>query len=70
MHAESGRVPDGGRHVCVIGAGIVGISSALYLRLAGIPVTVFDPNAPGSGCSSGNAGMLGVDSCVPVAFNS
>jgi D-amino-acid dehydrogenase len=68
MHAESGRVPDGGRHVCVIGAGIVGISSALYLRLAGIPVTVFDPNAPGSGCSSGNAGMLGVDSCVPVAL--
>jgi D-amino-acid dehydrogenase len=55
-------------HVSVIGAGIVGVSSALYLRLAGVPVTLFDPNGPGSGCSSGNAGMLGVDSCVPIAL--
>jgi D-amino-acid dehydrogenase len=55
-------------HVSVIGAGVVGVSSALFLRLAGVPVTLYDPNSPGSGCSSGNAGMLGVDSCVPVAL--
>jgi D-amino-acid dehydrogenase len=55
-------------HVSVIGAGIVGVSTALYLRLAGVPVTLFDKDAPGHGCSSGNAGMLGVDSCVPVAL--
>ena len=58
---------DEGR-VNIIGAGIVGVCSALYLRLAGVPVTLFDPNPPGSGCSSGNAGMLGVDSCVPVGL--
>ena len=55
-------------HVSVIGAGIVGISCALYLRLSGVPVTLYDHNDPGAGCSSGNAGMLGVDSCVPLAL--
>lgn len=52
-------------HVTVLGGGIVGTSTALYLRLAGRPVTLIDMGEPGAGCSSGNAGMLGVDSCVP-----
>ncbi|MCL4744425.1 MAG: FAD-binding oxidoreductase [Burkholderiaceae bacterium] len=55
-------------HVSIIGAGIVGVCCALYLRLAGIAVTLFDRGEPGSGCSAGNAGMLGVDSCVPLAM--
>jgi len=55
-------------HVSIIGAGIVGVSCAVYLRRAGVPVTLFDPGEPGDGCSAGNAGMLGVDSCVPTAL--
>ena len=55
-------------HVSIVGAGIVGVCCALFLRLSGIPVTLFDRGEPGSGCSGGNAGMLGVDSCVPLAL--
>jgi len=54
--------------ILVIGAGIVGTATALYLRLAGAEVTLIDRNAPGSGCSSGNAGMLGSNSCIPSAL--
>ena len=35
--------------VAVIGAGIVGMSAALYLRCAGLPVAVIDPLPPGGG---------------------
>ncbi len=55
-------------HVSIVGAGIVGVCCALFLRLAGVPVTLFDRGEPGSGCSSGNAGLLGMDSCVPLAM--
>lgn len=55
-------------HVTVIGAGIVGTCTALSLRLAGLPVTLVDRAPPGSGASSGNAGMLGTASCVPIAL--
>lgn len=55
-------------HVTVLGGGIVGTSTALYLRLSGVPVSLIDLAEPGAGCSSGNAGMLGVDSCVPTGL--
>lgn len=54
--------------ILVIGAGIVGTAAALYLRLAGAEVTLIDRDTPGSGCSSGNAGMLGSNSCIPSAL--
>ncbi|WP_181175664.1 FAD-binding oxidoreductase [Mesorhizobium sp. B2-3-4] len=52
----------------VIGAGIVGVSSALYLARAGLNVTVVDPLPPGSATSFGNAGMVRHDCNVPVAI--
>ncbi|MGT2466589.1 FAD-dependent oxidoreductase [Mesorhizobium atlanticum] len=52
----------------VIGAGIIGISSALYLTRAGLDVTVVDPLPPGSATSYGNAGMVRHDCNVPVAM--
>jgi D-amino-acid dehydrogenase len=58
-------VPD---PVFVVGAGIVGLSAALYLRRAGVDVTVLDPLPPGGGASFGNAGLLSVEACVPVAM--
>lgn len=54
------------RHVVVIGAGIVGVSSAIWLRRAGLDVTVVDRAAPGTGTSHGNAGVLAACAMVPV----
>ena len=54
------------RHVVVIGAGIVGISTALWLQRAGVEVSVIDRGLPGSGTSHGNAGILAACAMVPV----
>lgn len=54
------------RQVVVIGAGIVGISTAIWLRRAGLEVTVIDRGLPGTGTSHGNAGVLAACSMVPV----
>ncbi len=53
--------------VAVIGAGIVGICTALYLQRAGEAVVIIDPRGPGEGASRGNASIMAVSSCVPVA---
>lgn len=50
----------------VIGAGIVGVSTAIWLRRAGREVTLIDRGAPGQGTSYGNAGVLANCSVVPV----
>ena len=55
-----------GRKVTVIGAGIIGISSALNLQRAGFDVTVIDKEPPGEGASSGNAGIMAPCAFVPV----
>lgn len=57
----------GPRRVAVVGAGIVGICTALYLQRDGHRVTVLDPAGPGEGASKGNANVIAVESCVPVA---
>lgn len=55
-------------HVVVIGAGIVGVSTAIWLRRAGIDVTVVDRVEPGTSASTsyGNAGVLAACSVAPV----
>ena len=52
----------------VIGAGVVGLSTALYLRRAGTAVVVIDPLPPAGGASFGNAGLLSPDTAVPIAL--
>ena len=52
--------------VVVIGAGIVGISAALWLQRDGHRVTVVDRLPPGEATSHGNAGVLASSSIVPV----
>ena len=52
--------------IAVIGAGIVGCSCALWLQRKGFAVTLIDPEDPGSGTSSGNAGTIADYGCVPV----
>jgi glycine/D-amino acid oxidase-like deaminating enzyme len=54
-------------HVVVIGAGIVGTCCALWIQRQGFRVTLLDRNEPGSGCSSGNAGMFQTGSVTPLA---
>ncbi|MBZ8131847.1 FAD-binding oxidoreductase [Afifella sp. IM 167] len=53
------------RQIAVIGAGIVGVSTALFLRRAGCDVTLYDGGGAAAGASFGNAGLISVDSCVP-----
>jgi D-amino-acid dehydrogenase len=45
-------------HVGIIGAGIIGLASALWLQRAGYTVTIIDREDPGLGASFGNAGVL------------
>ena len=53
--------------VAVVGAGIVGLSAAIYLRRAGVEVTVFDRAFPGRETSVWNAGVLATSSLIPLA---
>lgn len=54
--------------ITVIGAGIVGVSTALYLQRDGHQVTLVDRGEPGSGTSFGNAGGVVSTSCAPLAM--
>ncbi|MEO5694582.1 MAG: FAD-dependent oxidoreductase [Usitatibacter sp.] len=54
--------------VVVVGAGIVGVCCASYLRREGFAVTLVEREAPGEGTSKGNAGALSPGSCVPLAM--
>lgn len=53
-------------NILVAGAGIVGISTAIWLQRAGHSVTVLDRAGPASGTSHGNAGVLAAGAIVPV----
>lgn len=56
------------KKITIIGAGIVGIATAAYLRRDGHDVTVVDMRPPGEYTSFGNAGILSPGSCVPIAM--
>jgi D-amino-acid dehydrogenase len=55
------------KKITIIGAGIVGVATAAYLRRDGHDVTLVDMRPPGEYCSFGNAGILSPGSCVPLA---
>lgn len=52
--------------IVVVGAGIVGIGSAIWLARDGHRVTLVDAKGPAAGTSYGNAGILANSSIVPV----
>lgn len=54
--------------VTVLGAGVVGVCTALSLRERGFSVTLIDRNPPAEGASHGNAGSLSPWSCVPQSM--
>lgn len=53
-------------NIVVIGAGICGLSSSIWLRRAGHNVTLIDKDGPGAGASFGNAGLLAQWALIPV----
>ncbi|MDA8252684.1 MAG: FAD-dependent oxidoreductase [Rhodospirillales bacterium] len=57
-----------GPDAIVLGAGVVGVATALYLQRAGLATRVLDPLPPGGGASFGNAGMISADTVTPVAL--
>lgn len=54
------------KKLVVIGAGIVGVSTAIWLQRDGHDVMLVDAKAPGEGTSYGNAGILASIAIVPV----
>lgn len=50
----------------IIGAGIVGMSTAAFLQKQGHQVTVIDRVGPGEGCSFGNAGGVAFAEIMPT----
>ena len=56
------------RHFAVIGAGIIGVSTALYLQRDGHRVSLIDHRPPGEGASMGNAAVIAAGACEPVAM--
>lgn len=56
------------KDITIIGAGIVGLCSALELQQAGYQVTLIDKAEPGQGASYGNAGIVSPWSIVPQSL--
>ncbi|GDX42852.1 MAG: FAD-dependent oxidoreductase [Bacteroidetes bacterium] len=54
-------------HIVIIGGGIVGLSSAFYLKKAGHAVTIIDQTDFSSSCSYGNAGYICPSHFIPLA---
>ena len=53
-------------HVVIVGAGIVGVATAIWLQREGARVTLIDRAGPGGGASFGNGGVLASAGMVPV----
>jgi D-amino-acid dehydrogenase len=60
-------MPQSSPSIVVIGAGLVGLCTALTLQARGQRVHLIDPATPGSGASQGNPGGLSVTSIFPMA---
>lgn len=66
-HAENQPLADAPKKtVAVIGAGIVGVSTAIWLQRDGHKVILIDKAGPAAGTSYGNGGVLASCACVPV----
>ena len=55
------------RHVVVVGAGVIGVACAHYLRQSGVIVTLLDRGTVGGGCSHGNCGYVCPSHVLPLA---
>ena len=53
--------------VAIVGAGVIGMSTALFLQREGHRVTVVDRVDPGRSCSYGNAAGIAITEVVPIS---
>ncbi len=63
---STGAVPAVTGTVAVVGAGIVGVATAVWLQRYGLRVELIDRSGPAEGASFGNGGVLASCSVVPV----
>lgn len=63
---DNARINGAPRTVTVVGAGLVGLSTAWYLQERGIQVTVVDRDRVASGASWGNAGWISPGLSIPL----
>ena len=54
------------KKIAIIGAGIVGVSTAIWLQRDGHDVVLIDKEGPAAGASYGNGGVLAASAVVPV----
>lgn len=52
--------------VAIVGAGAVGLLTALWAQASGLNVLLIDKDDPGMGASFGNAGTIATYACMPV----
>lgn len=62
------RIDGGPRSVIVVGAGIVGLSTAWFLQERGVDVTVVDRTGVAAGASWGNAGWIAPGLTFPLNY--
>lgn len=56
------------KHITILGAGVIGLSTALYCAQRGMKVTIIERNPrQRDGCSFGNAGMIVPSHFIPLA---
>jgi glycine/D-amino acid oxidase-like deaminating enzyme len=65
--ASARRRSEANPPIAVVGAGVIGVAAALELQRAGFDVELVDADAPGLGCSFGNAGILATSFILPLA---
>lgn len=63
---DVGRGDGGPRSAVVVGAGIVGLSTAWFLQERGVEVTVVDRTGVAAGASWGNAGWIAPGLAIPL----
>lgn len=54
------------RKVAIAGGGIIGISTAYFLKRAGLDVVLFDQGKLGAACSHGNCGLISPSHIFPL----
>ena len=57
------------KKVAIVGAGMVGVSTAIWLQRSGHEVVLIDRLGVGEGASLGNAGLLTPSSVLPVTMS-